>query len=145
MARREFTILATRCADAPLEAPKCEKPGYPSPKAWKIATITPTSRSGVGGSWINFSKGRSHGKHQNLVARGGRGHLGSGGSSAPGYQRRYVDAAAAPPASRVTGLPDFSGLVADNGAAVVNISVVEKTQKLGTTPDEGDDDSMSQF
>src|ERR1022692_239680 len=95
MARREFTILATRCADAPLEAPKCEKPGYPSPKAWKIATITPTSRSGVDGSWINFSKGRSHGKHQNLVARGGRGHLGSGGSSAPGYQRRYVDAAAA--------------------------------------------------
>ena len=32
---------------------------------------------------------------------------------------------------RVTGLPDFSGLVAENGAAVVNISVVEKPQKIG--------------
>src|SRR5271169_5103171 len=46
-------------------------------------------------AWINFSKGRSHGKHQNLVARGGRGHLGGGGSSTPGYRRRYVGAAAA--------------------------------------------------
>ncbi len=37
-----------------------------------------------------------------------------------------------PPGSgRVTGLPDFSGLVAENGAAVVNISVVEKAQKMG--------------
>src|SRR5208283_5773089 len=33
------------------------------------------------------------------------------------------------PAGRVTGLPDFSDLVAQNGAAVVNISVVEKPQK----------------
>ena len=49
------------------------------------------------------------------------------------------------PASRVTGLPDFSGLVADNGAAVVNISVVEKAQKFGSTADDGDDESMSQF
>jgi serine protease Do len=53
--------------------------------------------------------------------------------------------ASIPPASRVSGLPDFSGLVADNGAAVVNISVVEKTQKFGSTADDGDDDSMSQF
>jgi serine protease Do len=53
--------------------------------------------------------------------------------------------ASMPPASRVTGLPDFSSLVADNGAAVVNISVVEKAQKSGNTSDDGDDDSMSQF
>src|SRR5260370_17385408 len=36
----------------------------------------------------------------------------------------------APVSSRVTGLPDFSGLVAENGAAVVNISVVEKPKKM---------------
>ena len=36
----------------------------------------------------------------------------------------------ASPAARVTGLPDFSGLVAENGGAVVNVSVVEKPQKI---------------
>jgi serine protease Do len=46
---------------------------------------------------------------------------------------------------RVTGLPDFSGLVAESGAAVVNISVVEKPQKFGATGDQGDDDPLSQF
>ncbi|HEY3850896.1 MAG TPA: Do family serine endopeptidase [Steroidobacteraceae bacterium] len=45
---------------------------------------------------------------------------------------------------RVTGLPDFSGLVAENGPAVVNISVVEKPQKSGGG-DQGDDDPLSQF
>jgi serine protease Do len=52
----------------------------------------------------------------------------------------------APAAGRVTGLPDFSGLVAQNGAAVVNISVVEKPQKMGNAgvPEEGDD-PISQF
>ena len=51
----------------------------------------------------------------------------------------------APAAARVAGLPDFSGLVAENGAAVVNISVVEKPQKMGN-PGEGDaDDPISQF
>ena len=61
-------------------------------------------------------------------------------------------AAAVPtaPAGRVTGLPDFSGLVADNGAAVVNISVVEKPQqRSGGSPggEEGgnDEDPLSQF
>jgi serine protease Do len=61
--------------------------------------------------------------------------------------------APAVPASRVTGLPDFSGLVADNGAAVVNISVVEKPQQHSGASsggssggDEGgDDDPLSQF
>jgi serine protease Do len=55
-------------------------------------------------------------------------------------------ASAAPAAGRVTGLPDFSGLVAENGAAVVNISVVEKAPKMGAgEPGEGGDDPLSQF
>ncbi|HMK84653.1 MAG TPA: Do family serine endopeptidase [Steroidobacteraceae bacterium] len=49
------------------------------------------------------------------------------------------------PAGRVTGLPDFSGLVAENGAAVVNISVVEKPQKFPNMGEQGDDDPLSQF
>jgi len=52
----------------------------------------------------------------------------------------------APPAARVTGLPDFSGLVAENGAAVVNISVVEKPKKMGGPGgDPNGDDPLSQF
>ncbi|MEP6547500.1 MAG: Do family serine endopeptidase [Gammaproteobacteria bacterium] len=52
----------------------------------------------------------------------------------------------APASGRVTGLPDFSGLVAENGAAVVNISVVEKAQKLGNPAGQSDaDDPLSQF
>src|ERR1700732_1957169 len=47
----------------------------------------------------------------------------------------------APASGRVTGLPDFSGLVAENGAAVVNISVVDNAQKTG----EQGDDPLSQF
>jgi serine protease Do len=48
---------------------------------------------------------------------------------------------------RVTGLPDFSGLVAENGAAVVNIRVTEKPQKVPNlaSPGEGGDDPLSQF
>jgi len=49
------------------------------------------------------------------------------------------------PSSRVTGLPDFSGLVAENGAAVVNISVVEKPQKFGNMGEPNDEDPLSQF
>src|SRR5271166_3747493 len=45
---------------------------------------------------------------------------------------------------RVTGLPDFSGLVAENGAAVVNISVLEKQPKF-SMGEQDDDDPMSQF
>ncbi|HSZ10114.1 MAG TPA: Do family serine endopeptidase [Steroidobacteraceae bacterium] len=66
-----------------------------------------------------------------------------------------VAAAAAPataPAGRVTGLPDFSGLVAEAGGAVVNVSVTEKAQKVpgfigqgqGQGPGDGDD-PLSQF
>src|SRR6202789_3769101 len=45
--------------------------------------------------------------------------------------------APAPVSGRVTGLPDFSGLVAENGAAVVNISVVEKVQKPSNRGERG--------
>jgi serine protease Do len=56
--------------------------------------------------------------------------------------------APAAPAARVTGLPDFSGLVAEAGASVVNVSVTEKPQKVqgingGAVPD--GDDPLSQF
>ena len=81
------------------------------------------------------------------------------------HQRSIADAAAAgsgqtpaaaqvpvtqaPPAARVTGLPDFSGLVAENGAAVVNISVVQKAMKVnvpGEPGEQGDpEDPLSQF
>jgi serine protease Do len=55
-------------------------------------------------------------------------------------------ASPAPAAGRVTGLPDFSGLVAENGAAVVNISVVEKAPKMGAMGEPTDgDDPLSQF
>src|SRR5476649_377337 len=55
-------------------------------------------------------------------------------------------ASPAPASGRVTGLPDFSGLVAENGAAVVNISVVEKAQRAGTFGEPGDaEDPLSQF
>ena len=57
-----------------------------------------------------------------------------------------VAASPAPVSGRVTGLPDFSELVAENGAAVVNISVVEKAQKVQNSGDSGDnDDPLSQF
>jgi serine protease Do len=70
------------------------------------------------------------------------------GLSGPGPAPATVALAATPaPASgRVTGLPDFSGLVAENGAAVVNISVIEKVQKAGNFGIPGEaDDPLSQF
>src|ERR1700674_4377401 len=59
-------------------------------------------------------------------------HQGSHAGAEPGTAPAAVPlaAAAAPTSGRVTGLPDFSGLVAENGAAVVNISVVEKAQRM---------------
>ena len=53
---------------------------------------------------------------------------------------------AASAAARVTGLPDFSGLVAEAGGAVVNVSVTEKPQKISPLNGQGDgDDPLSQF
>jgi serine protease Do len=70
-------------------------------------------------------------------------------SNAEAESANAASAAAVPvptvPAGRVTGLPDFSGLVAEYGAAVVNISVVEKPQKSGATGQDSDDDPLSQF
>jgi serine protease Do len=70
------------------------------------------------------------------------------GLAGPGPAPAAVPLAATPaPASgRVTGLPDFSGLVAENGAAVVNISVVEKAQKMGNPGEPGEaDDPLAQL
>jgi serine protease Do len=71
-------------------------------------------------------------------------------SSVPTLERAVgtVQAAALPPSpgpGRVTGLPDFSGLVAENGAAVVNISVLEKASRLGSLGEEGEEDPLPQF
>jgi serine protease Do len=71
----------------------------------------------------------------------------SGAAAVPAAPARAAaPAAPAPVSGHVTGLPDFSGLVAENGAAVVNISVLEKAQKGGGPgePEEGDD-PLSQF
>jgi serine protease Do len=74
-----------------------------------------------------------------------------------GHQRSHADVGQNPAmvaqpapisaAGRVTGLPDFSGLVAEAGPAVVNISVTEKAPKsnAGGDPGEGGDDPLSQF
>ncbi|MEA3158538.1 MAG: hypothetical protein QOD95_86, partial [Gammaproteobacteria bacterium] len=51
-----------------------------------------------------------------------------GQSGAPTVAAALAPATA--PAGRVTGLPDFSGLVAEAGASVVNVSVTEKAQKI---------------
>lgn len=58
----------------------------------------------------------------------------------------FAASAAGSSAARVTGLPDFSGLVAEAGGAVVNISVTEKPQKISPLNGQGDgDDPLSQF
>jgi serine protease Do len=65
--------------------------------------------------------------------------------AAPQAAAAPLAASAAPAAGRVTGLPDFSGLVAENGAAVVNISVTEKAQRGGNVGEPDGDDPLSQF
>jgi len=56
-----------------------------------------------------------------------------------------VPTSPAPSSARVTGLPDFSELVAESGAAVVNISVTEKAQKPGRGEPGDNEDPLSQF
>jgi serine protease Do len=71
-----------------------------------------------------------------------------GQSGAPTVAAALAPAApAAAPAGRVTGLPDFSGLVAEAGGSVVNVSVTEKAQKIaGLNGQQGEgDDPLSQF
>jgi serine protease Do len=68
-------------------------------------------------------------------------------AAAPSAPAPGVPAAGASAPARVTGLPDFSELVAQNGASVVNISVVEKAQKTADIGEmgEGGADPLSQF
>src|SRR5579862_1138051 len=73
-----------------------------------------------------------------------RSNADAGGASAPATATAPAPSTAAEPA-RVTGLPDFSGLVAAYGATVVKVSVVEKPQKFGGGGEPGDDDPLSQF
>ena len=63
----------------------------------------------------------------------------------PAYAPSAAAPTTAPAAARVTGLPDFSDLVAEDGPSVVNISVVEKAQKAGEMGLGGGDDPLSQF
>jgi serine protease Do len=68
----------------------------------------------------------------------------SGSGAAPATAP--LAASPAPASGRVTGLPDFSGLVAENGPAVVNISVIEKPQRAANVGEPGDaEDPLSQF
>jgi len=83
-----------------------------------------------------------------VAHQGSRADVGAAG---PGTAPAAAPLAAtpAPASARVIGLPDFSGLVAENGAAVVNISVVEKPQKMAGPGNPGEpsdsDDPLSQF
>src|SRR5450755_4504075 len=83
-----------------------------------------------------------------LIAVGvdARSSGGGGGGAANPVVAGVVPTSPAPASARVTGLPDFSGLVAETGPAVVNISVTEKAQKqpMMGEPGEGDD-PLSQF
>jgi serine protease Do len=56
-----------------------------------------------------------------------------------------VPTSPAPVSARVTGLPDFTQLVAESGAAVVNISVTEKPQKSPAGESGEGEDPLSQF
>ena len=76
-------------------------------------------------------------------------HQRSHADSGPPQSAAPILVAAAPggsTAARVTGLPDFSGLVAEAGGAVVNVSVTEKPPKVPQINGQGDgDDPLSQF
>jgi serine protease Do len=82
-----------------------------------------------------------------VAHQGSKADVGPAGpGTAPAAAQLAATPAPAPASGRVTGLPDFSGLVAENGAAVVNISVVEKPQKMGNPGEPSDsDDPLSQF
>jgi serine protease Do len=76
-----------------------------------------------------------------------RSHADTGPVQAATPLLAAATASGGPSAGRVTGLPDFSGLVAEAGGAVVNVSVTEKPQKIpGLNGPQGDgDDPLSQF
>jgi serine protease Do len=76
-------------------------------------------------------------------------HERSNAGAGPAQSAAPTLAAVAPggaSAARVTGLPDFSALVAEAGGAVVNVSVTEKAQKIPGINGQGDgEDPLSQF
>jgi serine protease Do len=76
-------------------------------------------------------------------------HQRSNAEAGPAQSAAPTVAALAPAggsAGHVSGLPDFSGLVAEAGGAVVNVQVTEKPQKTPSLPGQGDgDDPLSQF
>jgi serine protease Do len=75
--------------------------------------------------------------HQRSVAQSAPGRSADTEQLAPAVRQS---------AAKVTGLPDFSELVAENGASVVNISVLEKPLKMGPGGDARDgSDPLSQF
>jgi serine protease Do len=83
-----------------------------------------------------------------MVHQRSNADVGQTGGTTPAVTQ--VPTSASP--GRVTGLPDFSNLVAENGGAVVNIAVVEKAHKAASAQgpggggDENDgDDPLSQF
>jgi serine protease Do len=81
-----------------------------------------------------------------VAHHGSRADAGSAGPGSAAPAATPLAATPAPVSARVTGLPDFSGLVAETGAAVVNISVIEKPQKVGNPGAPADsDDPLSQF
>ncbi len=84
-----------------------------------------------------------------VAHQGSRADVGAAAGPGTAPAAAPLAATPAPASSRVTGLPDFSGLVAENGAAVVNISVVEKPQKMAGPGNPGEpsdsDDPLSQF
>jgi serine protease Do len=88
-----------------------------------------------------------------VVATHQRSHADAAQSQAVAVTAPVATTNTDPTPGRVTGLPDFSGLVAQNGPAVVNIRVTEKPQKAqlpngfqgpGQGQGEGDD-PLSQF
>jgi serine protease Do len=84
--------------------------------------------------------------HQGSHAGVGEAALGDA-SPAPAATAPAPAPVPVPASGRVIGLPDFSGLVAEAGASVVNVSVTEKAPKVpgmnGGAPD--GDDPLSQF
>jgi serine protease Do len=90
-----------------------------------------------------------------LVVAQQRSNADAGPPGGPATATPSVTAVPTSPApGRVTGLPDFSGLVAENSGAVVNIAVIEKARKGpnvqgpgggGGDEEGGGDDPLSQF
>ncbi len=92
-------------------------------RTWSLAAVAAVLVVVVVHQRSNAEANATHGADAAAVA----------GSTSPG------SAVTAAPV-HVTGLPDFSELVAQSGPSVVNISVVEKPEK-----DNGGDDPLSQF